>query len=85
MFSMVQLQIKYLTPDHPLLKLIYSEKATKFWEIFTLLLATVHTVKSKVKIFAKFLAFSECMNFKQSFKLAFKDAKAIHTIESIFQ
>jgi hypothetical protein len=33
-----------------LLKLIHSEKATKFCEIFTLLLTTVHTVKSKVKI-----------------------------------
>ena len=33
------------------LKLIYSEKATKLCEIFPLLLTTVHTVKSKVKIF----------------------------------
>ena len=32
------------------LKFIYSEKATKFCEIFTLLLTTVHTVKSKMKI-----------------------------------
>ena len=42
------------------LKFIYSEKATQFCEIFTLFLTTVHTVKSKVKIF---LAFSEYMNF----------------------
>ena len=33
-----------------ILKFIYSEKATKFGEIFPLLLTTVHTVKSKVKI-----------------------------------
>ena len=34
----------------PLLKFIYSEKATKLCEIFPLLLTTVHTVKSKVNI-----------------------------------
>ena len=50
----------------PFLKLIYSEKATKFCEIFTLLLTTVHTVKSKVKISRNFVAFSEYMNFKTS-------------------
>ena len=32
------------------LKFVYSEKATKFCEIFSLLLTTVHTVKSKGKI-----------------------------------
>ena len=32
------------------LKFIYYEKATKFWEIFPLLLTTVHTVKSKKNI-----------------------------------
>ena len=46
------------------LKFIYSEKVTKFCEIFTLLLTTVHTVKSKVKISHNFVAFSEYMNFK---------------------
>ena len=44
-------------------KLIYSEKATKFCEIFTLLLTAVHTVKCKVKISQNFVAFSEYMNF----------------------
>ena len=44
-------------------KFIYSEKATKFCEIFTLLLTTVHTVKRKVKISQNFVAFSEYMNF----------------------
>ena len=44
-------------------KFIYSEKATKFREISTSLLPTVHTVKSKVVIFQNFLAFSEYMNF----------------------
>ena len=43
-------------------KFIYSEKATKFCETFTLLY--VVPVKSKVKISQNFLAFSEYMNFK---------------------
>ena len=42
---------------------MYSEKATKFCEIFPLLLTTVHTVKSKGKISQKIVAFSEYMNF----------------------
>ena len=45
------------------LKFIYTEKATKFCEIFILLLTTVHTVKSKGKISQNFVAFSEYMNF----------------------
>ena len=42
----------------------YSEKATKFCKTFTLLLSYVVPVKSKVKIFQNFLAFSRYMNFK---------------------
>ena len=34
-------------------------------EIFTLILTTVHTVKSKVNISQNFVAFSEYMNFKK--------------------
>ena len=45
------------------LKFIYSEKATKFCEIFPLLLSYVVPVKSKGKILQKFVAFSEYMNF----------------------
>ena len=45
-----------------ILKFIYSEKATKFCEIFPLLLTTVHTVKSKGNISQNFVAFSEYMN-----------------------
>ena len=52
---------------HPLyifeLKFVYSEKATKFFEIFTLLLSYVVRVKSRVKISQNFVAFSEYMNF----------------------
>ena len=50
-------------PEYVIVKFIYSEKATKFCEIFTLLLTTVHTVKSKVKISQNFVALSEYMNF----------------------
>ena len=42
---------------------IYSEKATKFWEISTLLLSYVLLVKSKVEISQNFVTFSEYMNF----------------------
>ena len=42
---------------------INSENATKFCEIFTLLLSYVVPVKSKVKILQNFMVFSEYMNF----------------------
>ena len=45
------------------IKFLYSEKATKFCEIFTLLLTLCTVVKSKVKITQNFLAFSDYMNF----------------------
>ena len=48
------------------IKFIYSENATKFCEIFTLLLSYVVPVKSKVKILENFVAFSEYMNFKSN-------------------
>ena len=46
-----------------LIKFIYSENATKFCKIFTLLLSYVVPVKSKVKISQNIVAFSEYMNF----------------------
>ena len=45
------------------LKLIYSEKATEFCEISTLLLTGTTLDKSKVEISQNFMAFSEHMNF----------------------
>ena len=45
------------------LKFIYSEKATKFCGIFTLLLTVCTVVKSGVKISQHFVAFSEYMIF----------------------
>ena len=44
-------------------KFIYSEKATKFCDISTLLLSYVVPVKNKAKISQNFVAFSEYMNF----------------------
>ena len=44
-------------------KFIYSEKATKFGKISTLILSYVVPVKSKVEILQNFVAFSEDMNF----------------------
>ena len=46
-----------------LVKFIYSEKATKFWEISTVDLFYVVSVKSTVKILQNFVAFSEYLNF----------------------
>ena len=48
---------------------MYSEKATKFCKIFTLLLSYVVPVKSKVKISQNVVAFSECMNFKLNWSI----------------
>ena len=48
------------------LKFIYSENATKFFEISTSLLSYVVPVKSKVEILQNFVAFSEFMNFTRS-------------------
>ena len=73
---MLLINIKYISlpfdglpnnslPKSPFLKFIYSEKAAKFCEIFTLLLSYVVPVKSKVKISQNFVAFSEYMNFKK--------------------
>ena len=53
----------FLDSSTNIVKFIYSEKATKFCEFFTLLLTTVHAVKSKVRISQNFVAFSEYMNF----------------------
>ena len=49
--------------NSPSLKFIYSEKATQFCEIFTLLLTGTTQDKSKVKISPNFVAFSEYMIF----------------------
>ena len=50
-------------------KFIYSEKATTFDEISTLLLSYLVLVKSKMEISQNFVAFSEYMNFDSACKL----------------
>ena len=54
-----------LPPYYLQVKFIYSEKATKFWEIFSLLLFYVVPVKSNVEISQNFGPCSGYMNFKQ--------------------
>ena len=54
-------KMKLIAEEDYKVKCIYSEKATKFCEIFTLLL---FYVKSKVKISQNFVAFLEYMKFK---------------------
>ena len=51
---------------------IYSEKATKFCEIFTLLLCYIVPVKSKVKVLQSFVAFSEYMNFNAKIEVSIR-------------
>ena len=55
-----------------MVKFIYSEAATKFCEIFHLLLTVCTVVKSKGKISQNFVAFSEYMNFNQVANLIFE-------------
>ena len=61
---------RYLLRNSMLIKFIHSEKAAEFCEISTLLLTTVHTVKSKMEISQNFVAFSEYMNFTLQIPLA---------------
>ena len=68
MFADRIVEIKIDDIMHRMVKFIYSEKATKFCEISTLLLSYVVPVNSKVKILQNFLAFSEYMNFKEIYK-----------------
>ena len=58
-----------------MLKFVYSKEATKFCEISTLLLSTVHTDKSKVEILQNFVAFSDYMNLRK--KMKFENAKRV--------
>ena len=49
-----------------IIKFMYSEKATKFCAISTILLTVLQTVKSKVEISQNFVAFSEYVNFNNN-------------------
>ena len=58
------------------IKFIYSEKATNFCEISTLLLSYVVPVKSKVEISHNSVVFSEYMNFTDKEKCLVSEDKA---------
>ena len=68
---------------------LYSEKATKFCEIFSLLLTLCTAVKSKGKILQNFVAFSEYMNFMILKKIKCESFKRFslfgHELYPIFQ
>ena len=49
--------------DINVLKFMYSEEATKFFKISTLLFSVCTVDKSKVEILQNFVAFSEYTNF----------------------
>ena len=55
-------------PTLIIIKLIYSEKATKCYEISTLLLSVCTANKSKAEILQNFVAFPEYMNFNFFFE-----------------
>ena len=59
--------------DH--LKFIYSEKATTFCKISTLLLTVCTVVKNKAELSQNFVAFSEYINFNNLPSLAYKVLK----------
>ena len=61
---------------------MYSEKATKFCEISTVDLSSVHvvTIKSKVEILQNFCAFSEYKNFKNSISVFIKKSNLKYLI-----
>ena len=58
------------------IKLLYSEKGTKFFKISTVDLSYVVTVKSTVEILQNFVAFSEYMNF--SIMILIGGPKGVH-------
>ena len=67
----IPLHIGYICPALQSTLFVYSEKATKFCEISTLLLSAFTVDKSKVEISQNFVAFSEYMNFMQGIDNSF--------------
>ena len=68
-FKITELEIFAKESNQILVKFIYSEKATKFCEIFPLLLTVCTVIKSKGKISQNFVAFSEYMNYKSEVEI----------------
>ena len=67
--------ILHLIKKTDYVKFVYSEKATKFFEISTLLLTGTTWDKSKVEILQNFVAFSEYMNFNTEYLHFVSDKK----------
>ena len=72
-FNKIEIWANHDLIPESIVKFIYSEKATKFCEISTLLFSYVVPVKSKVKISQNFVAFSEYMNFIQNNFMIYQD------------
>ena len=62
-FASLELESKFALKSSLFIKFLYSKKATKFGEIFPLLLTECTVVKSKGKISQNFVAFLEYKNF----------------------
>ena len=62
-YSATHCKVHFSWLDFYSLKLMYSEKATKFYEISTFLSSVCTVDKSKVEISQNFVAFSEYMDF----------------------
>ena len=62
---------------------MYSEKATKFWEISTVDMSYVVAVKSTVGISQNFVAFSEYMNFTELNQIKMNQTKLLLRIAFI--
>ena len=60
-----------------MIKFIYSEKATKFCEIFTLPLSYGVPAKSKVKISQNYVAFLEYMNYNKWWQTVNRETRVI--------
>ena len=80
----LRLYITNTPTPHMLLKLIYSEKATKFCEIFTVDLTGTTQDKSTVEISQNFVAFSEYMNFTSPDDLAPLIMTSLNQIRNYF-
>ena len=64
------------------IEFVYSEKATKFCEISTLLLSTVNAEKSKAEVSQNFVTFSEYMNFTKWSNIP-ENSKLFFVVDSV--
>ena len=74
------MHIKSASRFVPLVKVIYSEKTTKFCKVFTFFVLCTVPVKSKVQISQNFVAFSKYMNFKSGCNVLKKFCNLLHLL-----